>query len=47
MNFTQLGGVYDAVTGRWTTGRTVTSIPLTKTSALSEIETDKSTKIQN
>jgi len=46
-NFTQLGGVYDAVTGRWTTGRTVTSIPLSKTSALSEIETDKATKIQN
>lgn len=46
-NFTQLGGVYDAVTGRWTTGRTVTSIPLSKTSALSEIETANHTKIQN
>lgn len=37
-NFSQLGGVYDAVTGRWTTGRTVTSIPLTLTSQLTVIE---------
>lgn len=47
-NFTQLGGVYDAVTGRWTTGRTVTSIPLSKSSALSEIETGAGfTTVQN
>jgi len=38
-NFTQLGGIYDASTGQWVAGRTVTSIPLTKTSALSTIET--------
>ncbi|MFD1258059.1 DUF5689 domain-containing protein [Mucilaginibacter terrae] len=37
-NFSKLGGVYDALTGRWTTGRTVTSIPLTTTSPLSTIE---------
>ncbi|RVU02871.1 hypothetical protein EOD41_02740 [Mucilaginibacter limnophilus] len=37
-NFSQLGGVYDAATGRWTKGRTVTSIPLTPTSPLSTIE---------
>ncbi|MES2268395.1 MAG: DUF5689 domain-containing protein [Bacteroidota bacterium] len=47
-NFSQLGGVYDAVTGRWTTGRTVTSIPLTKTSTLSQIETGTGfTTVQN
>ncbi|CAM4053798.1 hypothetical protein SAMN06265348_10245 [Pedobacter westerhofensis] len=38
-NFTQLGGIYDASTGQWIAGRTVTSIPLTKTSALNTIET--------
>lgn len=37
-NFARLGGVYDAITGRWTTGRTVASIPLTLTSSLSTIE---------
>jgi hypothetical protein len=36
--FTKLGGVYDALTGRWTTGRTVTSITLTLTSPLTTIE---------
>lgn len=47
-NFSQLGGVYDAVTGRWTTGRTVTSVPLTLTSPLSTIETGTGfTTIQN
>lgn len=47
-NFTQLGGVYDAVTGRWTTGRTVTSVPLTKTSPLTTIEVGLGfTTIQN
>jgi hypothetical protein len=47
-NFTQLGGVYDAITGRWTTGRTVTSIPLTLTSPLTAIETATGfTTIQN
>jgi hypothetical protein len=38
-NFTQLGGVYDASTGQWIAGRTVTSIPLTKTSPLTTIQT--------
>jgi len=38
-NFTQLGGLYDATTGRWITGRTVTSVPLTATSPLATIET--------
>jgi hypothetical protein len=47
-NFTKLGGVYDALTGRWTTGRTVTSIPLTLTSPLTTIEVgDGFTTIQN
>ncbi|AYL96601.1 DUF5689 domain-containing protein [Mucilaginibacter celer] len=47
-NFVQLGGVYDALTGRWVAGRTVTSVPLTLTSPLSTIETgEKFTKIQN
>ena len=47
-NFTKLGGVYDALTGRWTTGRTVTSIPLTLTSPLTIIEAgDGFTTIQN
>jgi hypothetical protein len=47
-NFTKLGGVYDALTGRWTTGRTVTSIPLTLASPLTTIEVgDGFTTIQN
>ncbi|RFZ84173.1 hypothetical protein DYU05_00630 [Mucilaginibacter terrenus] len=47
-NFTKLGGVYDALTGRWTTGRTVTSIPLTLTTPLSTIESGTGfTTIQN
>lgn len=37
--FTQLGGIYDASTGQWVAGRTVTSITLTRTSPLSTIET--------
>jgi hypothetical protein len=47
-NFVQLGGVYDATTGRWITGRSVTSIPLTLTSPLTVIETGTAfTSIQN
>jgi hypothetical protein len=47
-NFTQLGGVYDAVTGRWITGRSVTSVPLTATSPLTTIEVGTGfTTIQN
>jgi hypothetical protein len=47
-NFTKLGGVYDALTGRWVTGRTVTSVPLTSTSPLTIIEAgDGFTTIQN
>lgn len=46
--FTQLGGIYDAVTGQWVAGRTVTSIPLTRTSPLSTIETGTGfTTLQN
>ena len=46
--FTQLGGVYDALTGRWVTGRTVTSVPLTLTSPLTTIEAGAGfTTIQN
>lgn len=46
--FSQLGGVYDALTGRWVTGRTVTSVTLTLTSPISTIETATGvTTIQN
>jgi hypothetical protein len=38
-NFVQLGGVYDATTGRWITGRSVTSIPLSATAPITLIET--------
>lgn len=37
-NFTMLGGVYNATTGIWSTGRTATNIILTSTSPLSTIE---------
>ncbi|MBB5438179.1 hypothetical protein HDC92_001854 [Pedobacter sp. AK017] len=37
-SFAKLGGVYDATSGRWVTGRTLTSVPLTLTSQLSQIE---------
>ena len=37
-NFTMLGGVYDAATGIWSTGRTAKSIVLTATSPLTTIE---------
>lgn len=37
--FSQLGGIYDASTGQWIAGRTVTSITLTAKSPLSTIET--------
>jgi hypothetical protein len=47
-NFVQLGGVYDATTGRWIAGRSVISIPLTATSPISQIETGTGfTSIQN
>nr|WP_276902986.1 DUF5689 domain-containing protein [Pedobacter kyonggii] len=36
--FTMLGGVYDALTGIWSTGRTATFITLTNSSPLSTIE---------
>ncbi|RNL52438.1 DUF5689 domain-containing protein [Pedobacter jejuensis] len=38
-NFTHLGGVYDAKTGLWSTGRAAQFITLTTTSPLSVIET--------
>jgi hypothetical protein len=37
-NFTKMGGVYNITTGRWTTARTLTSLPLTSTSTRTEIE---------
>lgn len=37
-NFSQLGGVYNTTTGRWTTARTLNGISLTSTSTLNEIE---------
>ena len=47
-NFTKLGGVYDAITGRWVAGRTVTSVPLTATSPLATIESGEGfTQVQN
>lgn len=47
-NFVQLGGVYDAVSGRWTTPRTLISIPLTKTTPVTTLEVaDNFTKIVN
>lgn len=36
--FSRLGGTYNTTTGRWTTARTLTGIPLTASSALSAIE---------
>ncbi|MFA6276695.1 MAG: DUF5689 domain-containing protein [Pedobacter sp.] len=39
-SFSKLGGVYDATSGRWVSGRTLTSVKLTPTSQLSEIEGD-------
>jgi hypothetical protein len=37
-NFTMLGGVYDASTGIWSTGRAAVNVDLTTTSPLSTIE---------
>ncbi|HEY1111942.1 MAG TPA: DUF5689 domain-containing protein [Chitinophagaceae bacterium] len=37
-NFSQLGGVYNRTTGRWTTARALKSVPLTATSTVVEIE---------
>lgn len=37
-NFSRLGGTYNTTTGRWTTARTLTAIPLTSTSTVAEIE---------
>jgi hypothetical protein len=37
-NFSRLGGTYNIVTGRWTTARTLTGVPLTATSTVAEIE---------
>jgi hypothetical protein len=46
--FVQLGGIYNATTGRWQPGRTVTSVPLTLTSPLSTLETGvSSTTLSN
>jgi hypothetical protein len=42
-NWSALGGVYDAKSGRWPTGRTVTSIPLSPTSQLDAIESSTGT----
>ena len=37
-NFSQLGGVYNKTSGRWTTARALKSVPLTATSTVVEIE---------
>lgn len=37
-NFSRLGGTYNIITGRWTTARTLTGVPLTATSTRTEIE---------
>ncbi|MBC7949036.1 MAG: hypothetical protein H7Y42_14215 [Chitinophagaceae bacterium] len=37
-NFSRLGGTYNITTGRWTTARTLTGIPLTTTSTVAAIE---------
>lgn len=37
-NFSQLGGVYNKTTGRWTTARALKSVPLTNASTVVEIE---------
>lgn len=37
-NFSKLGGTYNVTTGRWTSARNLTSVPLTATSTLSQIE---------
>lgn len=39
-SFSKLGGVYDATSGRWVTGRTLTTVRLTSASQLLEIEGD-------
>lgn len=38
ISFAKLGGIYDATSGRWSTGRTLTSVPLTNTSPITLIE---------
>lgn len=37
-NFTKLGGTYNTTSGRWTTARTLISLPLTATATVAEIE---------
>lgn len=37
-NFSRLGGTYNITTGRWTSARILTSVPLTAASTLSQIE---------
>lgn len=44
--FNMLGGIYDPALGRWTKARTQTNVLLTKTSALTEIEGEGSTKLK-
>lgn len=44
--FNLLGGEYSPALGRWTTARSQHNITLTKTSALTEIETPESTKLK-
>ncbi|MCY1526129.1 hypothetical protein D9M68_611330 [compost metagenome] len=45
-NFYLLGGTFDTVLGKWVQARSQTIVTLTKTSTLSEIETDGSTVIK-
>lgn len=47
ISFVKLGGVYNSLKGGWVTGRTLTNVPLTTSSGLSEIESGGSTTISN
>lgn len=46
-SFVKLGGVYNSLKGGWVTGRILVTVPLTSTSALTEIEGDGGTTLSN
>ena len=45
-SFDMLGGEYNPVIGRWTTSRSTTSLPLSNSSVITDIEGDKATKLK-
>ncbi|MEZ2335379.1 DUF5689 domain-containing protein [Mucilaginibacter sp. RCC_168] len=45
-SFDQLGGEYNPVIGRWTVSRSTTSLPLSNSSVITDIEGDKATKLK-